>query len=50
MRSPPVIRNVGGMIGRLSSQPAAPSADKQERHWPTATEGMAVAAPSAPLP
>lgn len=36
------------MIGRLSSKPAAPSADEEERHWPTATEGMVVATSSVP--
>ena len=36
------------MIGTLSSKPAAPSADEEERHWPTATEGMVVATSSVP--
>ena len=44
MRSPPVIRNVGGMICRLSSQSAAPSAEGEGRHRPTA----AVTTPSVP--
>ena len=48
MRSPPVIRSVGDMIGRLSRQPAAPSADEEERPWPTVSKGMAVATPSSP--
>jgi len=44
MRSPPVIRDVGGMIGRFSSQSAAPSAEGEGRHKPTA----AVTTPSVP--